>query len=681
MRGVWRQVRAVVSGLLLMVAACAAGAPDLRVDQTGRIPLAGHLAVLPDPGGRLTLQQVQAAAAAGRFRPLPGNVAAGYRKDPLWLQFTLEWAPGAAPERTLEVPAAYLEDIRMFSSGADGTPDEQRAGALLPKAGSEGRYRQALFHLRAPNPAPADQIQTYYLRIHSRTSLLIEPVLWRPPVFQEAVLRESLLFGGYFGIALIILLGNLIYWARLREPLYLHYAAYVATMTAMSLCLTGYCSLLLTPSAPWVSQLVTGITACLLLGQGVGLFSQVVEFGQRLPRTDRIYRRSAWTLALLGVATSLAGHYFKIAPLQQLLLLAMVGLCGSFSCWLMVRGDRGARLYLLAFGPQIISAVVHVARLLSWLPAHLSTEHILYIGALFHLVLMNLPMAYRVGRFKRELDLSRTEALAAAERHAADLEAKVALRTADLNAEKIQVDQALVRVQGMMEEQQRFLSTLSHEFRTPLSIIDGAAQIVEMAKDRSASRVTNQIGKIRQAVRRLLHLLDNSLHQDRVASGVWAFRPKPIDLASELAVLAERAQGATETHHISLEGPPPPGAFTCDPEWLSIAIQNLLDNAIKYSPGGGDIHLRVRPPEQGAIVLEVADSGIGIPADQLDRVCTRFFRGPNVGSLPGAGLGLYLVQYIVQRHGGQVELVSQVGTGTTVRVHLPWPGLAQANPT
>ncbi|WP_306590382.1 sensor histidine kinase [Geothrix sp. 21YS21S-4] len=667
MRSLRRALSALVAGWLAAVSAWAA--PEVTVARGGRIPLAGHLELLTDPAGRLSLAEVQAAAEGCAFAPLPGNVSRGYGKGTVWLRFTLFWG-SATGDRKLEVPVAFLEDIRLFSPGAEGTYTEQPRGAILPLTGAADRYRHAVFSL--PPPAFAShRPQVCFLRVATRTTMAVEPILWEPGAFWGAAVRESFWFGGFFGIAFIILIGNLVYWIRLRESLHLHYGAYVGCMILLSLGTSGYGNLLFTPDHPRVFQWLIGTTNCLFLGLGGQVFSGIVDFRKGFPRAGRAYGWTVWGLAGAGVAVCAMGGYFAIAPLTQLLLLAMALFNGALAGWLAVRGNGAARLYLLAFGVQLAGAVLLLGRNLGWLPATFATEHAFYLASIFHLILMNVPVAYRLERFKRERDVVRTEALAAAERHGAELEARVAARTLELHREKAQAEQALAEMRKMVDEQERFISTISHEFRTPLSIIDGSAQIIGMARGSASARIPGHLGKIRGAVRRLLHLLDTSFHPGRMAAGTWAFRPQPLDLARELAMVAARAQATTDTHRIVVDAGFGVETVTCDPEWISIALQNLLDNAIKYTPDGGDIHLRIFSPEPGWFAFEVADPGIGIPEDQQQDIFKRFFRGQNAAATPGAGVGLDLVKHIVDTHGGRLTLSSRPGTGTVFRVFLP----------
>jgi two-component system OmpR family sensor kinase len=107
-----------------------------------------------------------------------------------------------------------------------------------------------------------------------------------------------------------------------------------------------------------------------------------------------------------------------------------------------------------------------------------------------------------------------------------------------------------------------------------------------------------------------------------------------------------------------------------DADLLSLAVANLLDNALKYTPPGGRVEVRARE-SGGSVVVEVADTGQGIAADELLQVWEEMYRSPAARSVPGSGLGLPLVRAVVERHGGRVQADSRVGHGTVFRLVLP----------
>jgi signal transduction histidine kinase len=159
--------------------------------------------------------------------------------------------------------------------------------------------------------------------------------------------------------------------------------------------------------------------------------------------------------------------------------------------------------------------------------------------------------------------------------------------------------------------------------------------------------------------------------------------PEPTDLVSLVQRCAVEAATTTQ-REVNVEAPAEPIVGQWDPRAIERVVLNLLNNALKYSPGGGAVAVRVEAIDDGGwALLEVADEGIGIPAADLARIFERYRRGRNVGQIGGTGLGLTGAKQMVERHGGSIALASEEGGGTTVTVRLPLdpPSVEQAATT
>jgi len=221
------------------------------------------------------------------------------------------------------------------------------------------------------------------------------------------------------------------------------------------------------------------------------------------------------------------------------------------------------------------------------------------------------------------------------------------------------------------------VSTVSHEFRTPLTSIIGN---LDLALGDSAGLSTTTVRRIEVAQRnaeRLLALVSDLLMS---ANSTVHVHPRRTDLAS----LVDASLGSAQAHahasrvSLSMDLPAPLWAHI-DPLRIGQALDNLVSNAIKYSPDGGTVHVSAST-DQGRVLLHVEDDGMGMTAADAERVFTRFFRSPAVreGSIPGAGLGLAITKEIVERHGGSISCRSRPGCGSTFTVELPAEAAPQA---
>lgn len=222
--------------------------------------------------------------------------------------------------------------------------------------------------------------------------------------------------------------------------------------------------------------------------------------------------------------------------------------------------------------------------------------------------------------------------------------------------------------------QRNFISMASHEFRTPITIIDGHAQrLVSLKEKLDSNAVVERAWKIRHAVRRITHLIQNMIDSMRMIDGdvKLYFHPSNMDvgkLTREVCQLhREIAPQSLILEHYQNAGPL---YVHGDVDLLFQALSNLLSNAIKYSPGSRPIEV-VISQSGGAVLIAVMDHGIGIPQVDHSRVFERYYRGENAAGIVGTGIGLYFVRTVVELHGGTIEVESREGEGSRFTVRLP----------
>ena len=229
---------------------------------------------------------------------------------------------------------------------------------------------------------------------------------------------------------------------------------------------------------------------------------------------------------------------------------------------------------------------------------------------------------------------------------------------------------------------QDFVANVSHELKTPLSVIKSSVEaLVDGAADEPEARGMFLTQVAREADR-LEELIQDLLSLARIESGNLGLEPQPIALATAITDCVERHQPRAEAKTLTMVEKPPTDAprdlaAWADPDALRQVMDNLVDNAIKYTPNGGRITVRWSATAE-TVSFEVEDTGVGIPAADLPRVFERFYRVDKARSrsVGGTGLGLAIVKHLVQAMKGHVRVASMVGKGTTFRVTLPRAGVA-----
>lgn len=248
-------------------------------------------------------------------------------------------------------------------------------------------------------------------------------------------------------------------------------------------------------------------------------------------------------------------------------------------------------------------------------------------------------------------------------------EAKVAKQAADI-IEREKIEEALRRSEKLKDE---FIGIASHELKTPVTSIKAYAQMLHMVfQEKGDNTSAVYIEKINTQVNRLTDLIKSLLDTTKIAEGQLPLNPESFDLNKLIAEHIGDLQYISEKHRLVFT----PGEIrliTADRDRIGQVLTNLISNAIKYSPEGGDVDIISQSTEDGVRVT-VSDKGIGIPPEVKDKVFDRFFRvmEHRITSLPGMGLGLYITAGIIHRHGGTISVESEVGKGSTFSFILPY---------
>ncbi|MEZ5932805.1 MAG: MHYT domain-containing protein [Alphaproteobacteria bacterium] len=266
----------------------------------------------------------------------------------------------------------------------------------------------------------------------------------------------------------------------------------------------------------------------------------------------------------------------------------------------------------------------------------------------------------------------RQAARAKLEQYRDHLEQLVAERTTELQDQAERLADALDEERKLAGLQRQFVSMVSHEFRTPLAIIDGHAQrLLRRSTAATPDRSIEALRKIRTSVTRLTDLMESVLAAARLEDGRIEFRPADCELLEMIAELARNYGELHPNHKILVDVDQAAEHIVADAKLLRQVFSNLLSNAIKYSPDGGNVWVDGRAQEDGGIVIAVRDQGVGIPVAEQQKLFSRFFRASTSTGIAGTGIGLHLAFHLVQLHGGTIDVESAEGAGTTFHVHLP----------
>lgn len=264
--------------------------------------------------------------------------------------------------------------------------------------------------------------------------------------------------------------------------------------------------------------------------------------------------------------------------------------------------------------------------------------------------------------------------------HRDHLQEQIDSATMELKQRALMLTQSLEAEKELNTIQRKFVSMASHEFRTPLAIIDGAAQHLKLRSGRfDPDDTEKRVEKIRSAVIRMTNLMESTLTVAQMDEGKIAIKVAPCEISKIVDSVCERQQDIAAHHKITYRADGLPEFIKADSDSLEQMLTNLLSNAIKYAPDNPyiDVHARI---EGDNILISVHDQGLGIDEEDLPLMFERFFRAKTSAGITGTGIGLNLVKNLVEMHDGTLSLKSKIGEGSTFTISLPVEGPAQKDP-
>lgn len=656
----------LLCAILLPLSGMAQSALDLQAN-TRKVSGSGHLSMLRDPGAQLT---PDAALASQQWQAIPAALSAAYTKDAIWLRMVVERQADAPQEWFLRFTNALLDDVRLYMpNGAHGW-HEQIAGEDAGRTAWPVDSRNVVLPIHMDTTGR----EVWLIRLQSKNAMSTNVEVWSGLAFGDTSRREYLFYGLYFGCFALLIVLHVFFWRMTREKqsgLYLLYVSMNILTELMTVAIPQ--QLFALPVA--LSDPLLGLSMCGSLAVGVHFSLQQLELHPVWPRFSRLVLYGARAVAMMSAVLILSGNFSMGVILMQQVAMSLIVVFVGIALWLVAHGHKPARFFLLVFGIFYAGAVISYLRNMALVPTNFWTDHAIAIGALLHMVLMSLRLNFRYDGLRRDKEMAQAETVRVVRQLNESLEHQVAKRTEALQQEvtqRVQLEQelrlALEVERRIKEEQQDFVAMVSHEFRTPLAIINTTAQQIAKNLDAARERTLQRCQNLRDAVRRMAALVDEYLTADRMEASATAFRPTVCDTQQVLQTTL--AEWPTERFVLSAHSLP--ASFYCDRGLLQVALRNLVANADRHSTHGRSIHINAMADEGGSLHIAVSNHGEPVPEEEVPRLFQKYFRGHAAQHLPGAGLGLYLVQRIAEMHGGSVHLENDIAAKlVTFSLRLP----------
>ena len=243
------------------------------------------------------------------------------------------------------------------------------------------------------------------------------------------------------------------------------------------------------------------------------------------------------------------------------------------------------------------------------------------------------------------------------------------------NAMAAQVQETMDVIVRDRDRSREFLADVSHELRTPLAALRTFNELLREKAGEDPVARAEFLESSAQQLERLDWLAQNLLELSKLDSGLVRLDLRPDDLRATVLSAVEQAEAAARRRGVSLTTELPDGTLTVrhDPPRIGQVVSNIVGNALKFTPRGGSVTVKLAPHRQGGARIQVTDTGVGIDAAELPHIFDRFYRGSRASEArsSGSGLGLAIVRSIVEMHGGRIAVESRVGSGSTFTVTLP----------
>ncbi len=642
-------------------------APILHPD-IPRVPLAGAMSVLHDQAGQLALAEVIHAEGAHAFTPLPGDFHGGFnRVGAFWLHAPFHVASdGPEPSPwwlVLDAPWVALLDVYIVAQGSSTPVWQRHTGLARPPQSRD--LRVGVIALRAALP-PGDY--TLWMRLAGDRALSLEATFWQLPAFVEAhVWREGLLLN-MLGMMLVMAVVGLIFGTHLRDGSLIWYGIYVACVVCTSLGATGLISLVL-PTMPELAARLTGVSICISILGATRVAVRIFTLVRWLPRVAFLLNMMG-SVAGLGAVLSVFGLYDSIVG--GINALALVVCCvGTVAAYHVTRRHPGADVVLYFLG-MVLYAIPQVAvglRFFNLFDSLLISGWVQELMRTGHVFLVMFGLAVKITSLRRVEREAERERLKLAGDMQVSLERQVRERTHELNSE-LQARRAVEKkLSETLSEQRSFLAMVSHEFRTPLTVINLVAYNIGH-RHADNPQTLEDVARVERANQRLVSLVDACLSNEWLDNATMQVNCSNRNLAPMLAELCEQRRIVTG-RQIELLLPEGPVFVYIDAALVQVVFDNLIGNAIKYSPPHSPIQVLAHRFSSGAVEVVVSDRGPGIPANERSRVFERYYRSPTVLSHAGIGLGLHIVRRIVMLHGGDVWVDGTYTAGARFVVRFP----------
>jgi signal transduction histidine kinase/CheY-like chemotaxis protein len=619
--------------LALLVSGEAIADPINAPNHRQSIELTPALEIYIDSSGQRTIDEISSSDFATNFHKIIANPhALGLVKEPIWLKFTMTQAEGDRSTKIVELLYSYVDFLDLYRPLPAGGFERSRAGDQAPKKSRELPDRLMLL----PIHQPAGSTQTYFLRYQDSLPPKLSFRLWDQEGLWYERLTEQFLFGMFYGAVLLLMIYSLAIFIASRVRVYLAYAGYILTLIVYMVTHNGLLQyFLLLHDGVIIKSSYLGTIGLLSFG-GLFLLTEFLDTQTHTPKLHRLIQILKVVSLLVIPAIALLGWGWG----TNILAVSVGGIAstcvfGTSIYFALVLKSLAGRYLLAAFLLPYFGSMLMVARALNLIEVSLFSEYGMQFGSFVEMIVLAFGLSEQIAQLSIDKDNAKAATLAKSE----------------------------------------FLANMSHELRTPLNAILGFTQLM-IGEYNLAPEQQERLEIVNRSGEHLLTLINSVLEMSKIESGQIRLNSSDFDFYDLLnslqgmLILQAQAKGLGFIIERSLQTP---RYIHCDGVKLRQVLINTLGNAIKFTKVGS-VALVVDCEEiiDGLrLKFRVTDTGFGIAPNEIADIFDSFKQSESGRkAMEGTGLGLAISRKFLQMMGGDIQVQSKLGIGTTVTFDL-----------
>ena len=657
----------LVFALLLAGARLAWAAPEALVltSDINHISVGKHMAYWRDGNGQSHIRDVL-TVADDQWVPSTNNVPTlGFTGDRYWFRFAIHNGSNRGVSLLLSSNYASIDFLNYYVVQNGKVIDKFETGDQLPYASRRIDNRNFIMPLNIA----AGEIQQIYMEVQTQGIVQLPVILRSLEDYNRYEQRFLMSQGGYYGIALIMVLYNLIVFAAVRDSTYLLFVLSIGAYAIYQASISGFAFQYLWPQFPEMNQ--KGVIFGMSLYGFAGCFFAVSFL--RLKQFHGAFYRFYSGLGLLFLALFLL-TLLNLLP-YNFAVRATVGggVFGAVAVFaigvvMLVRGHKVARFFVLAYGSVLALIVIDAMGKTGVIPSSVFTEYSPQVGSIAQVLFLSFALADRIN-IDRDAGARAQQSLYENEKRVQEEQARYLRLQLKLQEEELKASQKIVQAKAESKAKSDFLATMSHEIRTPMNGVLGMTELLQSTDLKPEQK--QYLDVIAGSGKALLNIINDILDYSKIEAGKMEVETVNLDLdklmIDSVSVFSMVAQNKNIELLLTIS-PSTPYFIQSDPTRLRQIVLNLMDNAFKFTDTGSvmlSVHLMEQQGDQYHIRFEVRDSGIGVDADQKQKLFSAFSQADSstTRQFGGTGLGLSISKRLAELLGGNIGVESAPGRG------------------